>query len=448
MGAVYKARQKALDRVVALKILPPGIGKDPAFARTLHARGQGAGQAQSSRHRHALRVRPGRRAVLLPDGVRGRGEPAAFARSRSGLSPREALAIVPQICDALQYAHDQGIVHRDIKPENILLDRQGRVKVADFGLAKLVGTEAGTPALPSDGRRGCAGWRAVRSDRGGQGDGHAAVHGAGAAGASRPRWITGRTSTRWAWCFYQMLTGELPGKPIEPPSQKVQMDVRLDEVVLRALEKEPERRYQQVSQVKTAVETISMDIGKSKSESEVRVGPATPNSTANTCGEALARELQTRDYVLDIGSCLHRGWVLVRGDFWPAVGVTALILLLLHVGGFLFVGPLLGGLCLYFLKRIRGEQSSVETVFSGFRIAFMPLFLAGLVGTVATSVGLACLILPGVFLAGVTILTLVLVIDKRLDFWPAFKLRAQPFPGIGESSLDSCLFWRRSTRRG
>ena len=45
---------------------------------------------------------------------------------------------MPQICDALQYAHDQGIVHRDIKPENILLDRRGRVKVADFGLAKLV----------------------------------------------------------------------------------------------------------------------------------------------------------------------------------------------------------------------------------------------------------------------------------------------------------------------
>src|SRR5688572_9755485 len=54
------------------------------------------------------------------------------------LSTQEALAIVPQICDALQYAHDQGIVHRDIKPENVLLDRLGRVKIADFGLAKIL----------------------------------------------------------------------------------------------------------------------------------------------------------------------------------------------------------------------------------------------------------------------------------------------------------------------
>lgn len=59
---------------------------------------------------------------------------------RQRISPKQALQIVPQICDALQYAHDQGIVHRDIKPENILLDRQKRVKVADFGLAKLMGS--------------------------------------------------------------------------------------------------------------------------------------------------------------------------------------------------------------------------------------------------------------------------------------------------------------------
>ena len=55
---------------------------------------------------------------------------------------------MPQICDALQYAHDQGIVHRDIKPENMLLDRHGRVKVADFGLAKMVGSERAPHPVP------------------------------------------------------------------------------------------------------------------------------------------------------------------------------------------------------------------------------------------------------------------------------------------------------------
>jgi Flp pilus assembly protein TadD len=66
--------------------------------------------------------------------------------------------------------------------------------------------------------------------------------------------------------FYQMLTGELPGKKIEPPSKKVQIDVRLDEVVLRALEQNPDRRYQQVSEVKTCVETIIATPGSSRRE--------------------------------------------------------------------------------------------------------------------------------------------------------------------------------------
>src|ERR1039458_7867118 len=54
-------------------------------------------------------------------------------------TPEEALTIVPPICEARQYAHRQGIVHRDIKPENLLLDKQGRVKIADFGIAKMLG---------------------------------------------------------------------------------------------------------------------------------------------------------------------------------------------------------------------------------------------------------------------------------------------------------------------
>jgi serine/threonine protein kinase len=62
-------------------------------------------------------------------------------------TPEEALAIVPPLCDAMQCAHDRDIVHRDIKPENLLLDKTGRVKVADFGIAKMLGTvNSGGPA--------------------------------------------------------------------------------------------------------------------------------------------------------------------------------------------------------------------------------------------------------------------------------------------------------------
>jgi serine/threonine protein kinase len=181
------------------------------------------------------------------------------------ISPREALAIVPQICDALQFAHDQGIVHRDIKPENILLDRRGRVKVADFGLAKIVGTDTERSAGLRHG--------AIQTDDTNEPGRRPALQtsltGEGVMGTPNymsPEQITtpGEVDHRadiyaLGVVFYQMLTGELPGKPIVPPSRtsgKVQIDVRLDEIVLRALEKNPELRYQQVSEVKTCVETI------------------------------------------------------------------------------------------------------------------------------------------------------------------------------------------------
>ena len=277
MGAVYKARQTQLDRVVALKILPPGIGDDPAFAErfTREARALAKLNHPSIVTLYEFGQSDGLFYFLMEfvDGVNLRQLLPA-----GRLASREALAIVPQICDALQYAHDEGIVHRDIKPENILLDRRGRVKVADFGLAKLVGRDANVgqtylaagsgdfPAASSSGSN--TGLESpVNRQAGKPALPAAALTGERVMGTpnymapeqvERPSEVDHRADIyALGVVFYQMLTGELPGQTIEPPSKKIQLDVRLDEVVLRALEKEPERRYQQASQVKSDVEAIA-----------------------------------------------------------------------------------------------------------------------------------------------------------------------------------------------
>ncbi len=239
MGAVYKARQKSLDRVVALKILPAEAGTDPAFAERFQREARALAQLS---HPHIVGVhdfgQAGKFAYFVMeymDGVNLR------QLERAGrLSPREALAIVPQICEALQFAHDRGVVHRDIKPENILVDAQGRVKIADFGLAKLMRPEVGGADLTL-----------TRQTMG-------TPHYMAPEQIEKPASVDHRADIySLGVVFYEMLTGELPLGRFAPPSQKVQVDVRLDEIVLKTLEKEPVLRYQQAGEVKTQVETMT-----------------------------------------------------------------------------------------------------------------------------------------------------------------------------------------------
>jgi tRNA A-37 threonylcarbamoyl transferase component Bud32 len=389
MGAVYKARQKRLDRLVALKILPFSVNRDPAFAERFAREARALARLA---HPHIVNVHDFGQAEGLyyfvmefVDGLNLR----QLLDARK-IAPKEALAIVPQICDALQFAHDKGIVHRDIKPENILLDKSGAVKIADFGLAKLVGVEAKDLRITGSGDvMGTPQYMAPEQVEHPQDVDHRAdIYSLGVV-------------------FYQMLTGELPIGRFSPPSRKVHIDVRLDEVVLRALEKEPDRRYQQAGVLKTEVETIV----------------TTPPVNAET----FARQILARNYNLDIGRCLRRGWSLVRHDFWPVVGITALIWLLARaansaVVGIVVGGPLMGGLQLYFLRKIRGQQAGMETAFGGFSIAFLQLFLVYLVTIVLTVAGFVCLILPGLYLWVAWMFASTLVIDKRLEFWPAMEL--------------------------
>lgn len=239
MGAVYKARHPGLDRLVAIKILPSEISHDPAFAERFQREARALARLS---HPNIVAVYDFGQAEGLYYFVMEFVDGANLRQMiRAGnLASLEALAIVPQICDALQFAHDEGIVHRDIKPENILIDKKGRVKIADFGLAKLLGEPELNHALTGTHQvMGTLRYMAPEQMQGSrQVDHRADIYSLGVV-------------------FYELLTGELPMGKFAPPSKRVQIDVRLDDVVLRALEQHPEQRYQHASEIKSDVETVS-----------------------------------------------------------------------------------------------------------------------------------------------------------------------------------------------
>jgi tRNA A-37 threonylcarbamoyl transferase component Bud32 len=239
MGAVYKARQPRLDRFVALKILAPEKQNDPQFAERFEREARVLAKLN---HPNIVSVfdfgEVQGRFYLLMEFVDGLTLRQVMQAGK--ISSVEALDLVPKICEALQYAHGQGIVHRDIKPENILLDKQGHLKIADFGIAKIAGLEAKGMGLT--GARDVMGTPVYMAPE----------------QVEKPQTVDHRADIySLGVVFYEMLTGELPLGKFSPPSKKVHVDVRLDEVVLHALEKEPARRYQQANQVKTDVETIA-----------------------------------------------------------------------------------------------------------------------------------------------------------------------------------------------
>jgi serine/threonine protein kinase len=248
MGAVYKARQPTLDRLVAVKVLPPAVAADPTFAERFTREARALARLN---HPHIVSVYDFGQVqglyYFVMEFVNGANLRSAIQAGR--LEAKEALAIVPQICEALQYAHDEGVVHRDIKPENILIDKRGSVKIADFGLAKIIGqgTNLGDPGSPPKRDFTLTGTHQVMGT----------LHYMAPEQIEKPQTVDHRADIySLGVVFYEMLTGELPIGRFAPPSQKVEMDVRLDEVVLRSLEKEPDRRYQHASDVKLEVESI------------------------------------------------------------------------------------------------------------------------------------------------------------------------------------------------
>ena len=240
MGAVYKARQKQLDRFVALKILPPEVGQNAAFAERFMREARSLAKLNHPQivTLHEFGHTEDGLYYFLMEFVDGTD--LRHIIQAGDLTSDQALAIVPQVCEALHYAHKKGIVHRDIKPENILLDTEGNIKIADFGLARLLGKPTGAYTLTQSGQRmGTPHYMAPEQ-------------------IEHPQEVDHRADIySLGVVFYEMLTGELPIGLFAPPSKKVHVDVRLDEIVLHTLEKEPGRRYQYASEIKTDVETVA-----------------------------------------------------------------------------------------------------------------------------------------------------------------------------------------------
>lgn len=239
MGAIYKARQPKLDRFVALKILSQSLASDAAFTERFNREARVLARLN---HPGIVTVfdfgQAGGFFYLLMEYVDGVNLRQAMQTGR--FSPPQALYLVPKICDALQFAHNEGVLHRDIKPENILLDTRGRVKIADFGIAKLMGEPKKNITLTARGMvMGTPNYMAPEQIEHPQDvDQRADIYSLGVV-------------------FYEMLTGELPIGRFAPPSEKSAVDPRVDEVVFHALEKEREKRYHSAGEVKTSVEAIT-----------------------------------------------------------------------------------------------------------------------------------------------------------------------------------------------
>ena len=139
MGAVYKARDRELDRMIALKVIRPELATDPAILLRFK---QELILSRNITHKNVVRIYD----LGEAEGIRFismeyvDGEDLRTLLHRHGkFSPKEAIAIVEQVSRALDTAHSEGVIHRDLKPQNIMRDKNGRIVVMDFGLARSLG---------------------------------------------------------------------------------------------------------------------------------------------------------------------------------------------------------------------------------------------------------------------------------------------------------------------
>ncbi|MBK8093311.1 MAG: serine/threonine protein kinase [Verrucomicrobiaceae bacterium] len=239
MGAVYAARQTALDRPVAIKVLPlMAGGEDGSYAERFVTEARAM----------ARLTHPGIVAVhdfgqtangllyFVMEFVDGT-DVHRLVSEQGALSSEQSLAIAANVCEALAYAHEAGVVHRDIKPANILIGHNGQVKVADFGLARVDSPAVGLTQMNLV--MGTPDYVAPEAlVLGVMVDARADLYAVGVM-------------------LYYMLTADVPRGIFEPASQRVPgLDPRFDAVITRAMQRDREKRYQSAAEMQQALTAI------------------------------------------------------------------------------------------------------------------------------------------------------------------------------------------------
>lgn len=246
MAVVYRAFDKKKNRIVAIKVLRPEYESDEEFVRRFSREAEAASKVSHENIVNMLDVGiDGDMRYIVMEYVDGQTL-KEMIRQRGTIHPDTAIRMAIRILAAVDHAHRNGIVHRDIKPQNIMVDNQGRVKVADFGIARLKAAQATTTEEGSGGSvLGSVHYFSPEQARGEVADEKSDLYSVGVV-------------------MYEMLTGTVPfdGETSvsvalkhvseEPKSMRDHQEgisKALDEVVMRALCKDATKRYQTAAEM-------------------------------------------------------------------------------------------------------------------------------------------------------------------------------------------------------
>jgi eukaryotic-like serine/threonine-protein kinase len=319
MAQVFRGQDTTLDRQVAIKILAPQFARDPSFVERFRREAQAAARLN---HPNIVNVYDtgvdGDTNYIVMEYVEGRTLAEYLARGGT-LASRKAAEIAEKVAEALAAAHAQGVIHRDIKPANIMVTRDGRVKVMDFGIARLVAgpdTVEQTAAV-----LGTAAYLSPEQAQGQTVDARSDLYSLGIV-------------------LYEMVTGKPPftgdsamavaykhvqETPLPPSSLNADVPPRLDAVVMRALAKNPANRYQSAGEFRD-------DLMRVIAGQEVEATPLLPAGAGAT--QVISRPPPTAMMPPTQPDEGRKTWM------WVLIG--ALILLILGGGAYLLAQSLLG----------------------------------------------------------------------------------------------------------